>query len=133
MRLDTEELLLKYQNDIFRASFIISKNYADAEDVTQETFLRYYRSRREFDSESHIRAWLLRTAMNLSKDLLKSFFRKSSVPLEEYADSIPFESPSEKIPGSDPSVLLRGLYRKRDRRDAGSQPRKRPDASHPRS
>ena len=95
MRMDTEELLLKYQNDIFRASFIISKNYADAEDVTQETFLRYYRSRREFDSESHIRAWLLRTAMNLSKDLLKSFFRKSSVSLEEYADSIPFESPED--------------------------------------
>ncbi len=95
MRMDTEELLLKYQDDIFRASFIISKNYADAEDVTQETFLRYYLSDREFDSESHIKAWLLRTAMNLSKDLLKSFFRKSSVPLEEYADSIPFESPED--------------------------------------
>ena len=95
MRIDTEELLLKYQDDVFRAAFIISKNHADAEDVTQETFLRYHRSDMEFKSESHIKAWLLRTAMNLSKDLLKSFFRKYSVPLEEYADSIPFESQTD--------------------------------------
>ena len=95
MRIDTEELLLRYQDDVFRAAFVIVGNHSDAEDVSQETFIRYHRSKTEFESESHIKAWLLRTAMNLSKDLLKSFFRKNSVPLEEYAASVPFESPED--------------------------------------
>ena len=95
MRINTEELLLKYQGDVFRAAFIISKNREDAEDVTQETFFRYHRSDKEFDSEEHIKAWLLRTAMNLSKDLLKSFFRKNSVPLEEYMSSALMETPED--------------------------------------
>lgn len=95
MRIETEQLLLKYQKDVFRAAFVISKNRADAEDAVQETFFRYHQSEKEFDSEEHIRAWLLRTAMNLSKDLLKSFFRKNSVPYEEYEASAPFESPED--------------------------------------
>ena len=83
MRMETDEALKKYQGDVYRAAYVICRSREDAEDVTQETFFRYFRSDREFDSQEHLKAWLLRTAMNLAKDIVRSFFRRSTVPLEE--------------------------------------------------
>ena len=45
---------------------------ADREDIMQETFLRYAQHDAPFAGEEHKRAWLLRVATNLCKDLLKS-------------------------------------------------------------
>ena len=57
---------------VYRLSFTYVKNPADAEDVAQETFVRLYRQEGEFASEEHVRRWLLRVAINLSKDHLRS-------------------------------------------------------------
>lgn len=52
---------------VYRLSFTYVKNPADAEDVAQETFVRLYRQEGEFASEEHVRRWLLRVAINLSR------------------------------------------------------------------
>jgi RNA polymerase sigma-70 factor (ECF subfamily) len=56
-----------YKNNVYVAAFSICKNASDAEDVVQDTFLKYYMTRKNFDSEQHIRAWLLRVAINKAK------------------------------------------------------------------
>ena len=91
MRMKTEEVLRMYQRDVFRAAFVICQRREDAEDITQETFLKYLMSNRNFDSQEHIKAWLLRTAMNLAKDSVKSSFHKSTVPLEDYTEFPAFQ------------------------------------------
>lgn len=56
MKQSTQELLTLYQSSLFAAAFNVCKNAQDAEDVVQDTFIQYYISNKEFDSEQHIRA-----------------------------------------------------------------------------
>ena len=44
--------------------------------------MKYMLREEPFCDKEHERAWLLRVAINACKDLLKSFFRRSTVPLE---------------------------------------------------
>ena len=92
MRIDTQRLFEAYRQNVFAAAFSVCKNAHDAEDVTQETFLRYHRANKQFESEQHIKAWLLRVAINGAKDVWRSTQRKNEVPLETYMEALPFES-----------------------------------------
>lgn len=96
MRLETQILAEKYQNSLFAAAFHICRNAADAEDAVQEAFWKYHTSRKEFASEEHIRAWLLRVAINQAKNTVLSFWRKTTVPLEDYLDTLTFEEPEDR-------------------------------------
>lgn len=69
------------------------KNYADTEDIFQTVFLKYAFSSVIFESEEHEKAWFLRVTINACKDLLKSFFRNRTVPLDEL-----IEQPAEMPP-----------------------------------
>lgn len=62
------ELLDLYGNSILRLAYSYLHNMADAEDILQETLIRYLRSAPEFESGGHEKAWLLRVAANLSKN-----------------------------------------------------------------
>ena len=73
----------KYKNAVFRAAYSYTRNYADSEDITQETFLKLLKSEKHFDSEENVKAWLLRVAINLSKDYLKSSWLIKRTELEE--------------------------------------------------
>ena len=93
MRLDTHQLFETYRQNIFAAAFNVCKNADDAEDVMQETFLRYHRVNKQFESEQHIKAWLLRVAINGAKDVWRAGRRRNEVPLEDYMETLPFDSP----------------------------------------
>ena len=64
MRIATEVLVEKYKDHLFAAAFNVCKNAADADDVVQDTFLQYHTTNRQFENEQHIRAWLIRVAIN---------------------------------------------------------------------
>lgn len=96
MKPTVEELAGRYRDNVFAAAFHICKNAADADDIVQETFLQYYVAKKEFDSETHIRAWLIRVAVNKAKNVNRSFWRQNKVPLEEYMESLVFETPKEE-------------------------------------
>lgn len=64
MRQTIQELVERYQNSLYAVAFNVCKNQQDAEDAVQDTFLQYYNSKKEFESEQHIRAWLIRVAIN---------------------------------------------------------------------
>lgn len=68
MKQSTQELVTLYQSSLFATAFNVCKNAQDAEDVVQDTFIQYYISNKEFDSEQHIRAWLIRVAINKAKN-----------------------------------------------------------------
>ena len=93
MRLPVQDLMNMYKNNVYAAAFSICKNASDAEDVVQDTFLQYYSTHKSFDSEQHIRAWLLRVAINKAKNIQSSFWRRNSMPLEDYIETLSFETP----------------------------------------
>jgi RNA polymerase sigma-70 factor (ECF subfamily) len=51
--------------------------------VFQDVFLKYTLSEKEFESDDHEKAWLIRVAINSCKDLIKSFFRKKVTSIED--------------------------------------------------
>ncbi len=73
-------------------AFSVCKNTQDAEDVVQDTFIQYWAQKKEFVSEQHIRAWLIRVAINKAKNKVNTFFRKNTLPLEDYMQTLTFES-----------------------------------------
>ena len=92
MRMETQALAETYRDRLFAAAFQVCGNAADAEDAAQEALLRYHISEKQFESEQHIWAWLLRVAINCAKNVSRSFFRRNTVPLEDYMDSMEFDS-----------------------------------------
>ena len=96
MRLPIQELFEKYQNNLYAVAFNVCRNAEDAEDVVQDTFIQYYSIRKQFDNEQHIRAWLIRVAINKAKNINRSFWRKNKRPLEDYMESLTFETPESE-------------------------------------
>lgn len=58
------------------------KNDADTEDIFQTVFLKYVLSSVSFESDEHEKAWFIRVTINACKDLLRSFFRRHTIPLD---------------------------------------------------
>lgn len=65
----------RYKDTIFRIALNYCKNPADADDITQNVLIRCYKSTKAFDSEEHLRNWLIRVAINESKRWLSSPYR----------------------------------------------------------
>ena len=90
---EINRVIEQYSNMVRRLCMIHLKNYADTEDIFQTVFLKYALSSVIFESEEHEKAWFLRVTINACKDLLKSFFRNRTVPLDEL-----IEQPAEMPP-----------------------------------
>jgi RNA polymerase sigma-70 factor (ECF subfamily) len=65
-------LVRRYQKRIFRLAFHLVRSGAEAEDVTQETFVRAFQAIERFDGRSEPFTWLYRIAVNLSLNTLRS-------------------------------------------------------------
>jgi len=96
MRMESSVLVEKYQDKLFAAAFSVCKNPQDAEDAVQESFISYHGSTKEFESEEHIKAWLLRVVINRAKNCCRSLWRRAVVPLEDYADSLEFQCSEDR-------------------------------------
>ncbi len=92
MRQPVQELIERYQNNLFVAAFQICRNQEDAEDVVQDTFIQYHATQKQYENEEHIRAWLLRVAINKAKNVNLTFWHRKKQPLEEYIETLTFES-----------------------------------------
>lgn len=83
MKTALEQAMSEHLKSVFRVSFAILNDRQDAEDVTQETFLAYHLSKDGFESEEHIRRWLLTVAVNKSKNLMKSSWKRKHRSMED--------------------------------------------------
>jgi RNA polymerase sigma-70 factor (ECF subfamily) len=88
---------------------------AEAEDVGQETFIRFYRALKDFRGDSSLKTYLTRIAINLSLNELKRRKRKVSLfsrkPVEEYHD---LAAPAARSEDLDNLELIRWAMDKLD-------------------
>lgn len=82
-------LAKRYMDMIFRLAFSYLKNAPDADDITQNVLLSLYRTNKVFESEAHIKNWLIRVTVNECKNALRSPWRRTE-DLEEYAGRLSF-------------------------------------------
>lgn len=71
---------------VYRICLVYLKNTADAEDCTEDVFVKVLTGGFTFQNEAHERAWLSVTTVNLCKDRLKHWWQKKTEPLEAAAE-----------------------------------------------
>lgn len=88
--LDVDDRILiclqKYSEMVFRLAYQSLRSQPDAEDISQEVFLKLFTLQPDFESESHEKAWVIRVTINLCRDSLRSAWRKKRADL---SDAIP--------------------------------------------
>lgn len=62
----------KYSDAVFRAAMHNCSCVADAEDVTQDVFEKLLNYTGSFENEEHLKAWLLRVAINRGRDIARA-------------------------------------------------------------
>lgn len=68
MEVLAERIMDTYGNAVLRLAYTYVHNMSDAEDILQETLIRYLEHRLVFADENHEKAWIFRVAANLSKN-----------------------------------------------------------------
>ena len=97
MRLPTEEAFRKYADRVFAAAYSVCRDRTDADDVVQDVFLRYHSPARDYRDDDHLRAWLLRAAINRSRDLRRAFWRRNRVAWTEDLAALAFPEPEDSL------------------------------------
>ena len=87
-----QELLHRYQNMVWRVCYSFMRNAQDAEDLTQEVFLRVYRSLPHFEGRSSLKTWIYRIALNTCKNEIRHRSRRPQTAesdVQTLADVLP--------------------------------------------
>jgi RNA polymerase sigma-70 factor (ECF subfamily) len=88
-----EELVLKYQKEIYFLAYRMVLNKEDAADVVQEIFVQVFRKIHQFHSFSTFKTWLYRVAINQCKNFLRTLKKnRESAPVEDYVVTDPNDS-----------------------------------------
>lgn len=80
-------LVERYQHKIYTLSYRYTGNCADAFDLTQETFIKAYKSLKGFRGEASFSTWIYKIAANVCRDELRKKKRRKTVSLNEMLDS----------------------------------------------
>ena len=103
--------LEKYGNMILRLSYSYMKNIHDSEDILQDVLVQLIRQENEFNDEEHKKAWLIKVATNICKDILRFNKRRNYINIDdvrEYCktnESIDIVSDILQLPEKDRSVI----------------------------
>ncbi|MBQ8548358.1 MAG: sigma-70 family RNA polymerase sigma factor [Lachnospiraceae bacterium] len=73
----------KFKHTVYSVVFNYVRNAEDAADLQQDVFVKLLGSDVEYESEEHIKAWLIRVSINLCKNHLRSQSHLSDAPLSE--------------------------------------------------
>lgn len=74
-----EQIVLQTERAVYNLALSIVKKKEDAEDVTQETYLRLWRVASELKLESSLKLYILRTARNLALDIIRKNSKRDEI------------------------------------------------------
>jgi RNA polymerase sigma-70 factor (ECF subfamily) len=97
-----EELINLYREKVYATAYRFVGNHEEADDLSQEVFIRVYRSLRKFRGDSSFYTWLYRIIINLCINYVKKRARYAKVPLEDVSGVM-------ADPSDDPEKHMRNL------------------------
>lgn len=91
---DPESVLARNAGTVYRLAYLRTGNIHDAEDITQDVFLRYVRRAPTFENTEHEKAWFIRVTVNRTKSFFASAWKRRVVFSEEsvFTSEAPAES-----------------------------------------
>ena len=81
--IDKRAMVEKFFDMIYKLALSQTKERDSADDVVQEVFLRFLKSDKEFESDEHIKAWLIRVTINCSHNVFSNSWTQKTTPLTE--------------------------------------------------
>lgn len=72
-----------YGDTVRRICFLNLKSHEDTEDIFQDIFLRFLMYSGSFQDAEHEKAWFIRIAINACRDLLRNFYRRNKVAIQD--------------------------------------------------
>ncbi len=95
---DIRRVISIYGDTVYKIAFSYCKNYADADDIYQDVFTKYFQNSKPFESNNHEKAWLIRVTINFSKSFLRSSWHKRMLPLtEDQAEAVYMEDSNDLL------------------------------------
>lgn len=85
---DFSRLYEKYKNTVFSVIYNYVKNVDDALELQQEVFIKFLRQNKDFETDEHIKAWLIRVSINQSINFIRDNKKHIHENLKENEDSI---------------------------------------------
>lgn len=89
--LSEEEFDRKYQEYkplIYKIAYMYVKNQSDADDITQNVFIKYLTSDKTFNDDNHEKYWLIRVTINEAKNFVSATWKKRVVLDNDYIDRV---------------------------------------------
>ncbi|WP_159888177.1 RNA polymerase sigma factor [Paenibacillus puerhi] len=79
------ELMTAYGKDVWNYAYSITRKWDQADDITQEVFIKVYRNLYTFRSESSVKTWLLAITRNMTLDYRKSAFLRKVTLVDAFS------------------------------------------------
>lgn len=83
----SDEFVDKYKELVYGVAYTNVKRKSEADDVFQEVFLTYFSKERKFEDEEHIKAWLIRTTINMCRRENLSLWNLRNVFTDEIGEN----------------------------------------------
>lgn len=90
-----ERLTTLFLDCIYRVAWSGCRNYTDAEDVVQNTFLKLLQRKENFAEDTQAKYWLIRVTMNECKSLWRTPWKQRVTSTEELFCEPAFETPEQ--------------------------------------
>jgi len=112
--MDFGQIYHAHADAVYRVCMMYLKNVHDAEDATQETFVKLIKKRPDLASQEHQKAWLIVTAGNICKNKLRnrkvrSLFLQNTAKRDTYTDTPLQDETLQLILGLPPNIKM-SLY-----------------------
>ncbi|OFD46051.1 RNA polymerase subunit sigma [Bacillus mycoides] len=78
-----DEIMNKYGQEVLQLVYSYVNNKEVAEDLTQDIFVKCYKSLHTYKGNSNLKTWLWRIAINHCKDYIKSWYNKKVIVTED--------------------------------------------------
>jgi len=112
-----DELMSRYNRQIYYLAFRMTKNREDAEDISQEVFVRIFKSLSKWKPRASFYTWLRTVAVNLCIDHHRARVRRQTQPLENKEGvvmDIPINSSEDPIRIAESGELMQRILRATD-------------------
>lgn len=87
----------KYSKTVYRVAYHYFGNREDAEDITQDAFIKLFNQEKNWGNEEEIKAWLIRVTVNLCHSCYRNPFSRRRIDIDESdLENIPDLSSSEQ-------------------------------------
>ena len=104
---DIRQAVTKYSDMLYRICIVILCNEQDVQDAIQDTFCRYLEKAPDFHDEEHEKAWLIRVATNICRDMVRFQLRQKTVIYLHYVEGYQIKEIAEILGITEGAVKMR--------------------------